>query len=810
MYYEDLLKFNRSKPRFCGAFLLEFFMTVPVPDQLVYISDADGVTKTFPYPKRFLQKDEIVVLLRDADGVDKVQRLNIDYTIAGSAWQNGGDVVFYAAPSSGLKVVRYRMTQAKQTVDLANNQRNDAKAVELQLDRTIMAVQDQGTKINSINIGMMETLEKGKEAQKAAEDARDIAVDAASDAVSQGNVPIYSTLTAIASLEIPVGITAIRVNGRNAVGDGLGGLYIDTDNGSSDMAISADGRIWYRVTDVHQDRLSKTISDKLNGYQKASPLIAREKIGQAGLRVPLKNPPHLSGRVIQGFTFDSRSGEFYSVSGEGTDFVDRRNTIVRHDKNGNVLDFTDALQLLGHAQGLSSLIFNEKLTFISQNDNGDGVTSFEYVAGSPSTLVNIRQYGLTSSGNKKHTTIGLSADKRIVSAYYRSEIDDKFYIRLFDIQSLLSGAVGDRSNEYLNEICLSDIPEFDGRAETNQHGQGCTSDENFVYSLNGYWQIDSPKYLYIIRISDGTLYDKIEITVGKSFAASMGTGVTYEPEDLEWIAPRNGGLPVLYMGMRTGGAPNNNWSLPLIDSLGTLSVNGDNSPLGIGMLFSGGPHDIVYRGFLKFGTVSTVDNSYKIEDNSGVSAAGRWWSKERFVASSDEFADISNSSTAIGASLNYWGGISATRDSGNAMVLNRLGTDGAVSYFYKSGVLVGSIAVTGSGTSYNQTSDASLKRSNGELSLDDAKKIVELITIHNFTWLGEYSSGGEDVGVFAQELYEIYPRAVTVGGWFFEDGAEANEGDEGAVYHPWGVDYMKLIPLMIVCLQSLIKKSQNL
>src|SRR5690606_29865210 len=119
-------------------------MTVPVADQLEYISDANGVTKDFPYPKRFLQKDEIVVLLRNADGVDTPQILNTHYTIAGSSWPNGGTISFNVAPASGLKVVRYRMTQAKQTVDLKNNQRNDAPSVELQLDRLTMAIQDRG------------------------------------------------------------------------------------------------------------------------------------------------------------------------------------------------------------------------------------------------------------------------------------------------------------------------------------------------------------------------------------------------------------------------------------------------------------------------------------------------------------------------------------------------------------------------------------------------------------------------------------------------------------------------------------------
>src|SRR5690606_25659239 len=141
-------------PRVCGAFLVSavsfeaaFFMeprmTVPVPDQLEYISDADGVTKDFPYPKRFLQKDEIVVLLRDANGVDTPQILNTHYTIAGSSWPSGGTVSFINAPQAPNKVVRYRMTQAKQTVDLENNQRNDAPSVETQLDRLTMGLQDR-------------------------------------------------------------------------------------------------------------------------------------------------------------------------------------------------------------------------------------------------------------------------------------------------------------------------------------------------------------------------------------------------------------------------------------------------------------------------------------------------------------------------------------------------------------------------------------------------------------------------------------------------------------------------------------------
>ncbi|MDR2311647.1 MAG: hypothetical protein LBE54_11745, partial [Brucellaceae bacterium] len=116
-------------------------MTVPVPDRLEFISEGNGVLKEFSYPRRFLQKDEIVVAFRKGHA-DTIKGLNIDYTIAGSSWPNGGSIVFTVAPPVGVKVVRYRKTQAKQTVDLDNNQRNDAKAVELQLDRLTMALQD--------------------------------------------------------------------------------------------------------------------------------------------------------------------------------------------------------------------------------------------------------------------------------------------------------------------------------------------------------------------------------------------------------------------------------------------------------------------------------------------------------------------------------------------------------------------------------------------------------------------------------------------------------------------------------------------
>lgn len=79
------------------------------------------------------------------------------------------------------------------------------------------------------------------------EAARDIAAGYASDAVSQGDVPIYATVSGMPALEIPVGIRAIRVNGGNAIGDQHGGYFIDIPNGMPQAFLSggSSSRAWY-------------------------------------------------------------------------------------------------------------------------------------------------------------------------------------------------------------------------------------------------------------------------------------------------------------------------------------------------------------------------------------------------------------------------------------------------------------------------------------------------------------------------------------------------------------------------------------
>lgn len=317
----------------------------------------------------------------------------------------------------------------------------------------------------------------------------------------------------------------------------------------------------------------------------------------SGLRIRLETPVAVADRVSQGLTFVPQTGEWYYILGAGTDWVDRTNTIVRANASGVVIDYSeDTLLTLGHGQDLNHLYYGGVLTFLCQNTDGDGMTAFTYTNGVAQALGNVRQYVLSDAGTYRHTTIGLSADKRYVVCGYRKQSDGKFYARVFSVNQLLAGATGDRRSDMLFEICMSDSPDYDASAANNQHMQAMSMDGHYIYSLNGYFDTATPKYLNLFRLSDGMLSHKVEITAGKSYAASVGTGTTYEPEGLEWVSGAAGTNPVLFMGMRTGGGPGNvNWAQPLLDTLGAFTVNGDRNPLGISLFFSGGAHDIVKR-----------------------------------------------------------------------------------------------------------------------------------------------------------------------------------------------------------------------
>ena len=109
--------------------------------------------------------------------------------------------------------------------------------------------------------------------------------------------------------------------------------------------------------------------------------------------------------------------------------------------------------------------------------------------------------------------------------------------------------------------------------------------------------------------------------------------------------------------------------------------------------------------------------------------------------------------------------------------------------FLTSGVTRGSITYSGSSTSYNTTSDYRLKEDLQDFNgLDKVSKI----SVYDFKWKTDES---RSYGVMAHELQEVLPDAVTG-----EKDAEEMQG----------VDYAKIVPLLVKSIQELKAKVDKL
>jgi hypothetical protein len=100
---------------------------------------------------------------------------------------------------------------------------------------------------------------------------------------------------------------------------------------------------------------------------------------------------------------------------------------------------------------------------------------------------------------------------------------------------------------------------------------------------------------------------------------------------------------------------------------------------------------------------------------------------------------------------------------------------------------VGSISTSASATTFNTSSDQRLKEN--IVDADDAGSKIDAIQVRKFDWKADGSH--QDYGMVAQELQGVAPEAVS-----------APEDPEEMM----GVDYSKLVPMMIKEIQSLRKE----
>jgi hypothetical protein len=114
--------------------------------------------------------------------------------------------------------------------------------------------------------------------------------------------------------------------------------------------------------------------------------------------------------------------------------------------------------------------------------------------------------------------------------------------------------------------------------------------------------------------------------------------------------------------------------------------------------------------------------------------------------------------------------------------------------FYVNGSHVGEISSTASNTSYGTTSDHRLKYDirPTAFSVDD----LMMLRVRDYTFKAD-ATNTTQTGFIAQELHEVIPQVVAVG------------GDDPAV-DPWQVDYGKLTPFLVKAVQDLKAENETL
>jgi hypothetical protein len=188
---------------------------------------------------------------------------------------------------------------------------------------------------------------------------------------------------------------------------------------------------------------------------------------------------------------------------------------------------------------------------------------------------------------------------------------------------------------------------------------------------------------------------------------------------------------------------------------------------GEGFVYSGGPMAIMAdtgSGIIKFATGGPTERMR-------INSDGRLLlgTTSSVIAGADnKFIVLDNFQSQFGMSL------ASTQTSGTAYFTN----------FVYNGTAVGSITGTSTTTTYATSSDVRLKENITDA--DDAASLIDAIQVRKFDWKADGSH--QRYGFVAQELVEVAPEAVS----------QPTDPDE-----MMGVDYSKLVPMLVKEIQSL-------
>ncbi|MDR3470357.1 MAG: tail fiber domain-containing protein [Devosia sp.] len=185
----------------------------------------------------------------------------------------------------------------------------------------------------------------------------------------------------------------------------------------------------------------------------------------------------------------------------------------------------------------------------------------------------------------------------------------------------------------------------------------------------------------------------------------------------------------------------------------------------------------IVNGNTLAGTIFTVQQSGKV--GIGISPVAGY-----------TFSTLSNGSNGV---YNETDGVASNE------VFEKNNTNGGYLLFNYNASGVGSITTNGSAISYNTTSDRRVKENiaTTTLGLDTLLQLP----VRNFDFITD-PTHATTTGFIAQELYKVFPWAVTTNG-------DNGEVPLGASSTPWSVDYGRITPLIVKAVQDIATLSDT-
>ena len=295
------------------------------------------------------------------------------------------------------------------------------------------------------------------------------------------------------------------------------------------------------------------------------------------------------------------------------------------------------------------------------------------------------------------------------------------------------------------------------------------------------WYVDSSGNLGIGTSSPGYKLDVRGVTASGN--GTITTGFTYDTRGLVGTFSNHA------LGFITNGAS----PTMLLDTSGNLGI-GTSSPAvasGIGVVVNGGASAARFAmkntatgnaagdGFQL--AVSDIDAYIEQRENGFMAFTTNNTERARITAA----GQFSLNTTSAGSQMNMFhngatiaGFLIRNTDTGSA-------TQNAI-LFERNTSIVGVITTTNTATAYVTSSDRRLK--DNISPADNAGAVIDAIEVVKHDWK---VGGHTRYGMIAQDLHSVAPEAVFAG----DDGEELEKA--------WGVDYSKLVPMLVKEIQSL-------